>query len=263
MTAANDDAFYRYYAGESLKAATIERFAATQAAVVRAARRFGLEQRPWQVADIGCGAATQCALWARAGHHVFGVDINEPLINLGRERAAAAGLQMDLRAGSATELPWPSESMDVCLCPELLEHVVDWQAVIRESVRVLKPGGVLYLSTTNSLCPKQEEFDLPGYSWYPAALKRHYERLSVTTRPELVSHAKYPAVHWFTYFGLRRYLAGLSVRCLDRFDVAALGEHGTAARIVLSAVRSVAPLRWLGHVMTPYTMVFAQKTRAA
>ena len=263
MTTGNDDAFYRYYADESLKAATLERFAAIQAAVLRAARYFGLQQGPWQVADIGCGAATQCALWAHAGHHVFGVDINEPLINLGRERAAAAGLKIDLRSGTATELPWSSESMDVCLCPELLEHVADWQAVIREAVRVLKPGGVLYLSTTNKLCPQQEEFDLPGYSWYPAYLKRRYERLSVTTRPELVSHAKYPAVHWFSYFGLRKHLAAMGMRCLDRFDVAALEDHGASGRLVLSAIRSVPPLRWAGHVMTPYTMVFAQRTAAS
>ena len=141
MTAANDEAFYRYYADESLKASTLERFTATPAAVVRAARHFGLEQRPWDLADIGCGAATQCALWARAGHRVFGVDINEPLIELGRERAKAAGLQIDLRSGTATELPWSDESMDVCLCPELLEHVVrDAEASVLDRVVVVVPS---------------------------------------------------------------------------------------------------------------------------
>lgn len=258
----NDDAFYKYYAAESLNRATLDRFAATQDAVVRAARHFGLSATPWRVADIGCGAATQCAIWARAGHDVSGVDINEPLITLGRERAAAAGLKIDLQSGSATALPWPDDAFDVCLCPELLEHVADWESVLNEAVRVLKPGGVLYLSTTNKLCPVQEEFDLPGYSWYPAPLKRRYERLSVTTRPELVNHAKYPAVHWFTYFGLRDYLARRGLRCLDRFDVASFGSHGTAGGIVLGAIRALPPLRWAAHTLTPYTMVFAQKSAA-
>ena len=262
MTATNEDLFYKYYAGESVKEATIQRFAATQAAVVRAAKHFGLPDRPWKVADIGCGAATQCAMWARAGHHVSGVDINERLIELGGERAKAAGLNIDLKSGSATELPWPDACMDVALCPELLEHVVDWQSVVRETVRVTRPGGVIFFSTTNKLCPSQEEFDLPGYSWYPAPLKRRYEKLSVTTRPELVSHAKYPAVHWFTYFGLRDHLARQHVRCMDRFDVAALSSHGTAGRVVLGAIRSVPPLRWAAHVATPYTMVFGQKAAA-
>jgi 2-polyprenyl-6-hydroxyphenyl methylase/3-demethylubiquinone-9 3-methyltransferase len=77
-----------------------------------------------------------------------------------------------------------------------------------------------------------------------------------------VSHAKYPAVHWFTYFGLRAHLARSGIRCMDRFDVAALSSHGTAGRVVLGAIRSLPPLRWVAHVATPYTMVFAQKAAA-
>jgi ubiquinone/menaquinone biosynthesis C-methylase UbiE len=258
---ATEDAFYRYYANESLAASTLERFEATKYAVERAAEFFGLALGPWQVGDIGCGAATQCGIWARDGHNVVGVDINEGLLKLGRERAAAAGLKMELSVGSATSLPWPDASLDICLSPELLEHVADWESCLREADRVLKPGGVLYLSTTNKLCPIQEEFTLPLYSWYPAPLKRRYEKLAVTTRPEIANHAKYPAVNWFSYFELRRYLGARGFRCMDRFDVAALKSGSAAQRMLLGLVRAATPLRWLGHVMTPYTMVFAQKTK--
>jgi ubiquinone/menaquinone biosynthesis C-methylase UbiE len=255
----DNDVFFKYYAEESLKSTTLERFGATKAAVERAAQSFGLAERPWEVGDIGCGAATQCALWARDGHRVRGVDINDRLIELGRARAAASGLPIELSTGSATALPWPDRSLDVCLCPELLEHVQNWSQVLLEAIRVIKPGGMLYLSTTNKLCPLQEEFTLPAYSWYPGPLKRRYERLAVTSRPELVNHARYPAVHWFTYFGLARFLKTHGLRCLDRFDVAALADHGPAAKITLDLVVSLAPVRWAAHVFTPYTMVFAQK----
>ena len=75
--------------------------------------------------------------------------------------------------------------MDVCLLPELLEHVADWQSCLKEAPRVLRSGGLLYLSTTNVLRPRQEEFNLPLYSWYPGPLKRYCERLAMTTRPAL------------------------------------------------------------------------------
>ena len=75
-----------------MTASTLERFSATKGAVEHAARFFGLGNGPWRVGDIGCGAATQCAIWARDGHNVVGVDINEGLVKLGRERAASAGL---------------------------------------------------------------------------------------------------------------------------------------------------------------------------
>jgi 2-polyprenyl-6-hydroxyphenyl methylase/3-demethylubiquinone-9 3-methyltransferase len=151
------------------------------------------------VLDVGCNAGTQALVWAEKGHHVIGLDVNEPLLDVARDRAQAAGLAVQFDLGTATSLPYEDGSMDVCMMLELLEHVQDWESCVREAVRVLAPGGVLYLSTTNALCPKQQEFNLPLYSWYPRPIKKHFERLAVTTRPELANYARYPAVNWFTY----------------------------------------------------------------
>ena len=85
--------------------------------------------------------------------------------------------------------------------------------MISEADRVLKPDGVLYLSTTNVLCPKQMEFELPLYSWYPGFVKRKVERLSVTSHPHLANHAKYPAVNWFLYGGLTHHLEAMGYKC--------------------------------------------------
>jgi SAM-dependent methyltransferase len=190
---------------------------------------------------------------------VSGLDVNEQLIELARERTAALDPVPNFVVGSATSLPWPNRSMDVCLLPELLEHVVDWQTVVHEAARVLKPGGFLYLSTTNKLCPIQDEFNIPGYSWYPGFLKYRYERLAVTSRPELVNHAKYPAVHWFTYFGLRGYLVPLGFRCMDRFDVMDRHGKGLRSRVVHIVICNIPPFRFLAHVATPYTALVACK----
>src|SRR5205807_1840429 len=152
------------------------------------------------------------------GHKVRALDVNEPLIDLARRRAQGQGLDIAFEVGSATALPWAPASMDVCLLPELLEHVADWQACLREASRILRPGGLLYISTTNVLCPLQEEFNLPAYSWYPTSLKRHCERLAVTTRQSLANHAKYPAVNWFSFYSLRDWLTALDFKCYDRFD---------------------------------------------
>jgi ubiquinone/menaquinone biosynthesis C-methylase UbiE len=256
------DPFVEYYAKESLSEETLVRFSSTRDAVLRVVKRAGGDSTALTVADVGCGAGAQCQIWARAGHKVRGIDINEKLVSIARQRANQEGLDIQFEVGSAVKLPWTNDAVDVCLLPEVLEHVQDWQPCLSEAVRILRPGGVLYVSTTNRLCPRQQEFSLPLYSWYPAPLKRHYERLSVTTRPEIVNHAKYPAVNWFDFYSLSRRLDEMNVECLDRFDVAALAEHGALSRAVLTLLTSVPPVRLMGHFATSYTVVFGIKRHA-
>jgi 2-polyprenyl-6-hydroxyphenyl methylase/3-demethylubiquinone-9 3-methyltransferase len=251
--------FYDYYASESQSEATQLRFRRIQAAVLRVAAQGGMVG-PFDVADIGCGAGTQSRLWAERGHRVFGLDVNEPLIRLAEKRAAEHGFDIKFEVGTATALPWADGTMDVCLVPELLEHVADWQSCVNEAARVLRPGGLLYLSTTNALCPKQQEFNLPLYSWYPGPLKRYCERLAVTTRPAIANYAKYPAVHWFSFYGLRDFLEPLGFRCLDRFDLIDTAGKGRLAEFIVTVLRGILLLRLLGHVATPSTYLVAVKS---
>lgn len=250
--------FYEYYQEQSLAEHTLERFRAIQKAVLLALPRARRIER-LAVADIGCGAGTQAMLWSESGHLVRGLDVNARLLELARTRAGQRGLTTAFEVGSATELPWADRTMDVVLVPELLEHVAPWRQCLNEFARVLKHGGILYISTSNKLCPVQQEFSLPLYSWYPAFLKRHYERLALTTRPEIAGYAKYPAVNWFSFFSLERELKALGFECRDRFDMMETRNKSLPVRFARQLIRSVPPLRFLAHVATPYTVVVARK----
>jgi 2-polyprenyl-6-hydroxyphenyl methylase/3-demethylubiquinone-9 3-methyltransferase len=252
-----DPRFYEYYAEESTSEVSLERFRRIREAILRVA--VADPNKRLEVADVGCGAGSHSMVWAECGHRVHALDINQPLLELGRKRAASAGHDIEFRVGSATALPWADESMDVCVALELLEHVADWQSCLREFTRVVRPGGALFLTTTNVLCPVQAEFNLPLYSWYPAPLKRHYEKLALTTRPDLANFARYPAVTWFTFYGLRRILGERGFQCLDRFDIMDVKSKGAVARLIVSAVRALPPLRLLAQASTPGSIVLAVK----
>lgn len=258
----SDPNFFDYYEQQSLSQETIQRFSLVRDKALRLIAAGNSSPGPvLQVADIGCGAGTQCRLWASLGHRVHGLDVNAPLIEVAKRRASEAGLDIAFDVGSATSLPYADSSMDVALLPELLEHVANWQDCLNEAARIVRPGGLLYLSTSSWLCPMQQEFNLPLYSWYPGFLKRKYERLAVTTRPEIANHCKYPAVNWFSFYALARYLEKQGFRSMDRFDMIETDNKGALAKMAVALIRALPPLRFFGHVLTPGSIVFAVKVR--
>lgn len=258
----SDPNFVAYYAQESQTPATIGRFTRIRDRALALLAERGAGKPCYDVVDIGCGAGTQALLWAELGHRVRGLDVNEPLIAVAQRRAGERRLPVQFDLGTATALPYQDRCADVVLLPELLEHVADWQRCLDEAARLVRPGGLLYLSTTNWLCPLQQEFELPLYSWYPPPLKRRYQRLAVTTRPELVNYAKYPAVHWFSYYRLARYLRARGFETLDRFDMLARQPLPPAKRALVSALRALPPLRLAAQVCTGGTIVWALRRPA-
>ena len=138
------------------------------------------EARTPDVLDVGCGAGAQSKFWLEFGHRHPGIDINRPLIDLACARADHLGSAARFDAGTATQMPVPAASIDACLLPDLLEHVADWRGCLDEAARVLRSGGLMYINTSSKLCPRQQEFDLPLYSWYPGLVKHYFERRSLT-----------------------------------------------------------------------------------
>lgn len=256
------DHFFQYYQEKSQSPETITRFERLVELILRAKKQTTGEE-PFRIADVGGGAGTLARLFARRGHHVTCVDLSKDLLAVGKSRAEAEGLIMEFINCSATETPIPDSTLDICVIPELLEHVVEWRECLDEAARMVRPGGLLYLSTTNKLCPVQEEFTLPLYSWYPGFLKRRYERLAVTTRPELANYAKYPAVNWFTFYSLRRELVarGFS-RFLDRLDMIEILNPGTTKASVAKLLQRIPFCRVAFQFVTDGSYLIAFKAES-
>jgi 2-polyprenyl-6-hydroxyphenyl methylase/3-demethylubiquinone-9 3-methyltransferase len=117
------------------------------------AARVGL--RGARVADVGCGGGLLSEALARAGAHVAGIDLGEKVIEIARlhlyeSRMEAPDLSIDYRVQSSAELAAVEpESFDAVCCMELVEHVPDPEALVRDLARMAKPGGVVVMSTLN------------------------------------------------------------------------------------------------------------------
>ena len=252
------DPFVDYYEKKSLSADSIQHFIRLRDLLLRALPGTKSPDSIC-VADIGCNAGAFSEVWAAAGCRVSGVDINASLVEIARARTADRGYAVDFQTASAVALPWPDSAFDIVVMPELLEHVADWRACLNEAARVTRPGGLLYVSTTNRLCPLQDEFTLPGYSWYPAWVKRRCLDLSLTTHREWVNHATYPAVTWFDAYWLGAEFRRLGLEPLDRFDLFARYGDSTGKRLVGRITASLPPARFVGHVLTPGLRLLGRK----
>jgi 2-polyprenyl-6-hydroxyphenyl methylase/3-demethylubiquinone-9 3-methyltransferase len=111
--------------------------------------RSGVDLAGKTLADIGCGGGLFAEELARLGASVIGVDPSAPSLETARAHARAAGLAIDYRLGSGEQLPLPDASADIACCVDVLEHVNDAAAVLRETARILKPGGIYLYDTIN------------------------------------------------------------------------------------------------------------------
>jgi 2-polyprenyl-6-hydroxyphenyl methylase/3-demethylubiquinone-9 3-methyltransferase len=98
------------------------------------------------ILDIGCGGGLVCEPLARLGAQVTGIDADANAIAAAKAHAEAGGLSINYRTGTSDSL---QEQFDVVLALEIVEHVADVPAFIADLKRLVRPGGLVILSTLN------------------------------------------------------------------------------------------------------------------
>jgi len=127
--------------------------------------------------NVGCGAGGFSACAADAGAAVVSIDSSAEAVML-----TAARVPGHLTAVAAAEaLPLAESSFDVVYCFSTLEHLADRARAVREMLRVLRPGGCLYLHAPNRWSCFEGHYKLFWIPGLPKALGRIY--LALRGRP--------------------------------------------------------------------------------
>jgi SAM-dependent methyltransferase len=180
---------------------------------VRYAWRFGIVQSVYDrlfgeaeatVVDVGCGLGAS-RLYLPPRSRFIGVEVSSRTLELARRLHGET--VVDFRRGGFPNLPVDSQSCDLTLCLEVLEHVEDDRQAVAELARVTKQGGHLLVS-------------VPRTYYWPAyrTLIGHYRHYTPSSLGALLAGGGFEVVYQFPQFVAfwRRYhYAYVGLRAVD------------------------------------------------
>jgi ubiquinone/menaquinone biosynthesis C-methylase UbiE len=97
------------------------------------------------VLELGCGHGVVLDYVYNPTNTYTGIDINPNSVEIAKKRNEGRE-NVTLRAGDVMKVDCPDNTADIVICTEVLEHLPDPEATLKEIRRVLKPGGI-FVST--------------------------------------------------------------------------------------------------------------------
>jgi len=143
------------------------------------------------VLDVAAGEGYGTALLAQVARSAVGVEIDEDVVIAARAEFERPNLRFEL--GDARSLPLPDASVDVAVTFETLEHLAEHDVFLAELRRVLRPGGLLIIST-----PDRDAYSPAGtlpnpyhvleltQTEFKALLQRHFACSTVAAQRALI-----------------------------------------------------------------------------
>ena len=139
-------------------------FPATRALAERDVRHLPAPVEGAKLLDIGCGSGAFVRRAISLGYSAEGLEFDAAAV------AAAAKEGIPVREGSLPDTGLPNAGFDVVMLSQVIEHLHDPMAALREIHRLLKPGGLFWLATPNMDAPGHVHF---GADWRGLEPPRH------------------------------------------------------------------------------------------
>jgi SAM-dependent methyltransferase len=154
-----------------------------------------------RILDAGCGSGRNMVELARYGG-VTGIELSETSVALARRRGAG-----EVVSGSVLEMPFADASFDLAVSLDVIEHLEDDLAALRELRRTVAPGGALLLT-------------VPAYQWLWSGhdeINHHHRRYTRRSLQRTAERAGWRQQRT-TYFNSLLLPVAILLRVLDRVN---------------------------------------------
>lgn len=101
------------------------------------------------VLDVGCGGGLLCEPICRLGGKVTGIDASKKNIEVAKLHAEQHGLNITYINATAEDIAKNNKKFDVIFCLEIVEHIENYEHFIASCCKLLKQGGLMFISTIN------------------------------------------------------------------------------------------------------------------
>jgi 2-polyprenyl-3-methyl-5-hydroxy-6-metoxy-1,4-benzoquinol methylase len=187
---------------------------------VRQALRGGVSGKV--LLDLGAGMGGLSVAMLRElgpqGLRVQAMDYNPDYCLIARLRAQRYGLDLPIVVAAGERLPYELRAFDCVVCLDVLEHVQDPEAVLMESYRVLKPGGVVLATVPNRHAFRDPHYHLPLINWLPRRLAEKVVERAGRSKSggPLQDRQALSELNTYTWAGFRRVAEGAGFRVRDQ-----------------------------------------------
>jgi SAM-dependent methyltransferase len=148
-----------------------------------------------RVIDVGCGAGPGLRYLSGRGALALGLDHSRYALQTALELSPAAGVALN---DSALGLPCASQSADLVLLSELVEHIENPRPLYEECYRVLRPGGRIVVTTPNLWDARRVLSPLLGRMWSGDMDSTHVNLYTPTRLAADLRWAGFGEVRWHT-----------------------------------------------------------------
>jgi ubiquinone/menaquinone biosynthesis C-methylase UbiE len=122
------------------------------------------------VLEVAPGPGYFCIELAKRGSYdITGLDISNSMVKIATKKAAEAGVKVDFKQGSASNMPFPAGSFDFLICRAAFKNFAQPVEALKEMRRVLRPGGrglIIDLKRNASNEEVSHAVDGMGLSWF-------------------------------------------------------------------------------------------------